>query len=64
MAAAAKWLLVLLIVILSVFLMRPAYANLPVTPAPSPIAVPAGEGAGEQPREPFTVWIPLAGIGY
>jgi hypothetical protein len=57
-------LLALLIILAATLLLRPVYANLPVTEQPSPLVIPAGEGAGEQPGEPFTVWIPLAGTGY
>jgi hypothetical protein len=50
--------LALALILAATLLLRPVYANLPVTPAPSPLVIPAGEGAGEQPKEPFTVWLP------
>jgi hypothetical protein len=51
--------LTLLIVMLTTLLLRPVYANLPVTPAPSPLVVTSGEKAGEQPLQPFTLWLPV-----
>jgi hypothetical protein len=60
---AIKQSLALAVILAATLLLRPVYANLPVAPAPSPLESPlvdtAGEGAGEQPRQPFTLWLPV-----